>query len=83
MLQRIWLDEAMEGLFERTGALGWAPGAWPIHQPLGAWAGKALAPRAQGRRGKLERVGDGLPTRPFDVGAYGFTAEQPGCFRLL
>jgi hypothetical protein len=84
MLQRILLDEAMEVLFSRTGAFGWSPGAWPIPQPLGALAGKAMDPLAQGRIGKLERVGDGLQTLPFDDGAYGLgTAEHPGFFRLL
>jgi hypothetical protein len=43
-----------------------------------------MDPLAQGRRGKLERVGDGLQTLPFDDGAYGLgTAEHPGFFRLL
>ena len=84
LLQRRWIDAAMEVRFERTGACGGSPGAWPLHQPRGALAGKAMAPLAQGSRGTRERVGDGLQTLPCDDGAYGVgTAEHPGCFRLL
>jgi hypothetical protein len=84
MLERIVVDEAMEGLFQCTRHLGRSTGAWTLPQTLRALVGKAMHPLAQGGRGQLQRVRDGLEALAFDDVAYGLgTAEDADLLRLF
>jgi hypothetical protein len=84
MLQGVLIDQTIEVLLQCTGDFRWSTGAWAICQTLCAFAGKAMAPLAQGGIGQGERVGDGLQALPFDDGAPSLgTAEDAGVFGLL
>ena len=84
MLEGVLIDQAIEVLFQLTGDFGWSPGAWAIHKPLRALAGKAVDPFPQGRIGKVQRVGDRLEALPCDDGTYGLgPAEDTRLFRLF
>ena len=84
MLEGVLIDEAIEVLFQLTGDFGRSTGARAIHQTLNALVGKAIDPFAQGRIGKVERVGDGLEALPFDDLAHGLgTAEDARFFGLF
>jgi hypothetical protein len=74
----------MEVLGQRARDFGRATGARAIHQTLGALVGKAVAPFPQGRRGKVQRVGDRLEALPLHDVTHGLgTAEDPRLFRRL
>jgi hypothetical protein len=79
MLEGVLVNETVEVFFQRARDLTRSPGARAIYESLRAVAGKAMDPLAQGRIGKLERVGDGLQALPFDDLAHGLgTAEDAG-----
>jgi hypothetical protein len=71
---------ALAGLCQRTGDLRWAPGARAIDSTLGAMAGKALAPLAQGGIRPLARGRDGVQTLPWHDVAYGVGPAQHARF---
>jgi len=78
------IDQAIEVLFQLARDFGRSPGARAIYQTLRAVAGKAVDPFAQGRIGKVQRVGDGLEALASDDGTHGLgTAEDPHLFRLF
>jgi hypothetical protein len=84
VLQGGLIDEAIAGLCPCARDLRRSPGAGALHQTLRAVAGKAVAPLAQGRIGKVQRVGARLEALPGDDGTHGLgPAEDPGLFRLL
>ena len=55
MMQRVLIDEAVEGLFEGTRPLAWAPGTGAVPQALRSVLGKALHPLTEGGIGQVER----------------------------
>jgi hypothetical protein len=78
------VDEALAVGCQRTGPCGGATGAGASHQALAPWVGAALDPLAQGRRGKVQRVGHRGEAVPLDDCAPGVgTAEDPGRLGLL
>jgi hypothetical protein len=78
------IDEMIEVPFQLAGDFGGAPGAWAVDETLRTLMRKTRDPLAQGRRGKLERVGDGLQTLPCDDVAHSVgTAEDAGVFGVL
>ena len=84
MVQGGLIDEAIEGHCEFTGHFGRSTGARAVDEALATFMGKAMAPLAQGRRGKREGVGDRVQAGAFDdftdrVGA----PEDAGLLRLL
>jgi hypothetical protein len=84
MVQGVWLDEALEGLCQGTGDFGRSTGARAVEEARGPFMGQAMAPLAEGGRGKREGIGDRLQGGAFDdftdrLGA----PEDPGLFRLL
>ena len=82
--QRVLIDQTIEVVFQLAGDFGRSPRERAIHQSLRAVAGKTMDPLAQGSIGKLERVGDGLQTLPFDDVVHGLcTAKDAGFFRLF
>ena len=64
MLQGVLIDEMIEVPFQLACDFGGAPGAWAVDETLRTLMRKTIDPLAQGRIGKLERVGDGLQTLP-------------------
>jgi hypothetical protein len=84
MRQRGLINEAIEVLFEGTGHLRGAPGAWSLHQPLHPLVGKAIDPLAESRIRQGEGVRDGWATLPLHNVVHGLgTAQAAGCFGLL
>ena len=84
MLQGVLIDEMIEVPFQLACDFGGAPGAWAVGETLRTLMRKTIDPLAQGRIGKLERVGDGLQTLPFDDVAHSLgTAEDAGFPGLL
>jgi hypothetical protein len=84
MLERVWVDETINVVCQRTWHFGWATGAGAIHQALDPLVGEALDPLAQRRIGKVQRVGYRLETAPLDDLAHGLgTAEDARFLRLL
>src|SRR5512145_3296792 len=70
--------------FQLACDCGGAPGAWAVDETLRTLMRKTIDPLAQGRIGKLERVGDGLQTLPLDDVAHSLgTAEDAGVFGVL
>jgi hypothetical protein len=77
-------DETLAGRCQRTRHFGGATGVRALPQPLRAWAGKAIAPLAQGGRGQGERGGDGWQALTFDHVAPGLgTAADARFLGLL
>jgi hypothetical protein len=84
VLQGVLIDEAIEVLFQRARDFGRSTGARAIHQTRRALGSKAMDPRAEGGRGQLQRVGDGLQTLTFDDVTDRLSApEDPGLFGLF
>lgn len=84
MLQGVLIDEMSEVPFQLACDCGGAPGAWAVDETLRTLMRKTIDPLAQGRIGKLERVGDGLQTLPLDDVAHSLgTAEDAGVFGVL
>jgi hypothetical protein len=84
VLQGVLIDEMIEVPFQLACDFGGAPGAWAVDETLRTLMRKTIDPLAQGRIGKLERVGDGLQTLPFDDVAHSLgTAEDAGVFGVL
>jgi hypothetical protein len=78
------IDEMIAGPFQRACDLGGAPGTWAVDETRRTLMRKTIDPLAQGSIGKLERVGDGLQTLPFDDVAHRLgTAEDAGVFGVL
>src|SRR5512145_1957739 len=70
--------------FQLACDCGGAPGAWAVDETLRTLMRKTIDPLAQGRIGKLERVGDGLQTLPLDDVAHSLgTAADAGVFGVL
>jgi hypothetical protein len=83
-VEGVLVDESIEVLFQRAGHFGWASGAGATHQALDPLVGEALAPLAQCRIGKVQRVGHRVEAVPLDDCAHGLgTAEDPGLLGLL
>jgi hypothetical protein len=83
MLEGVLIDEAIAVLVQLARECRRAPRARAIDEPLGALAGKAIDPCAQGGRRKLERVGDGLQALPFDDLAHGLGTAEDTCLSGL
>jgi hypothetical protein len=84
VLQGVLINQAIEVLFQRARDFGRSPGARAVHQAWHPLIGKAVDPFAEGRIGKLERVGDGLEPLAFDDLAHGLgTAKDTSLFRLF
>ena len=84
MLQGVFIDKAIEMLFQGAGDFAWAPGARSIQQALGPLLCKALYPFSECGIGQMERLGDGVDM----VACHHLTdglrpAKDPGLFRLL
>lgn len=84
MLQGVLIDQTIEVLFQLARDFGRATGARAIHETLRALVGKAVDPLAQGRIGKVQRVGDRLEALAFDDVAHRLgTAEDARLFGLF
>jgi len=83
MLQRVVGDEAIEVGRQGAGHGGGATGTGAILEPLAPRGGKALDPCAQGGRGKVEGVRDGLEALAFDDRTPGLGTTEDTCFRAL
>jgi hypothetical protein len=84
MVEGVFIHEAIQVLGQYTGDFRGAPGAGAIHQPLDPLVCEAMDPLAQGRIGKVQRVGHRLEALAFDNFAHGLgTTEDSGFFRLL
>jgi len=80
----VFIDQAIEVLFQLTCHFRRSSRAWAIHQALRALVGKAMDPLAERGIGKGKGVRDGLQTLPFHDVAHGLgTAEDAGFFGLL
>jgi hypothetical protein len=78
------IDQTIEVLFQLARDCGRATGARAIHETLRAVVGKAVDPLAQGRIGKVQRVGDRLEALAFDDVAHRLgTAKDARFFGLL
>jgi hypothetical protein len=56
MLQGVWIDKAIEVLFQLAGYFRGSTRPRAIHEALGPLIGKAMHPFTHGRIRKLERV---------------------------
>ena len=84
VLERVVVDEPIKVVCQLTGHCGGATGAGATHQALDSLVGEAMDPRAQRRRGQVQRVGYRLETVPLDGLAHGLgTAEEARFLRLL
>jgi hypothetical protein len=84
MLEGVFIDEAMQMLFQLARDFRRSSRAWTIDQAVDPLAGKTMDPFAQGGIGKGEGVRDGLQTLPLHDVAHGLgTAEDAGFFGLL
>jgi len=84
VLERVVVDETIEGMCQRTGHWGGATRAGAIRETLDPMVGKAMDPCAQRRIGQMEGVRDRVEAVPFDDFAYGLgTPEHTGRLGLL
>ena len=84
MVERVFVHEAIQVLGQCTGDFRRATGARAIHQPLDPLVRKAMDPLAQGRIGKVQRVGHRLEALAFNDLTHGLgTTEDPGFLGLL
>lgn len=84
MLQRVFLDEAIERLFQCAGHFRRSPGARAVHEASCPLVRKAMDPFAQRRIGKVQRVRDRLEALAFDDFSHGLgTAEDARLFGLF
>ena len=84
MLEGVFIDQAIEVLFQLACHFWRSSRAWAIDQALDPLAGKPMDPLADSGIGKGEGVRDGLQSLPFHDVAYGLgTAEDAGFFGLL
>jgi len=79
VLEGVLVDKTIEVLFQLTGDFRRTTGTRAIHKPLRPLTGKAMDPRAEGGRGKLERVRNGLEALPFDHSAHGLGTAEDTC----
>jgi hypothetical protein len=84
VLERGLIDETIERFCKLAGKFGRSTRAWSTHQSRRTLVRKAMDPLAQGGRGQLKRVGDGLEALPLDDIAHGLgTAKDTGFLGLL
>ena len=84
VLERVVVDETIEGMCQRTGHVGGATRAGAIRETLDPMVGKAMDPCAQRRIGQMEGVRDRWEAGPFDDFAYGLgTPEHTGLLGLF
>jgi hypothetical protein len=77
------IDQTIEVLFQLARDFGRATGARAIHETLRALVGKAVDPLAQGRIGKVQRVGDRLEALAFDDVAHRLGTAEDACLFCL
>jgi hypothetical protein len=84
VLEGVFVNEAIEVLFELARDLGWSTGARSIQQALGPLLRKALHPFTQGRIRQVEGRGDGrdMVTRDHRTDSLG-TAKDTRLLGLL
>jgi hypothetical protein len=82
--QRVLIDEAIAGLFQRARARGRSPRAWAVNEALRPLVGKAIAPLAHRGIGKVPGVRDRLEALAFDDCTHGLSpAEDARRFGLF
>src|SRR5262245_28979383 len=84
VLEGVLGDEPIEVVRPLACYFAWAAGAGALRQALDPLVGEAMDPLAQGRIGKVQRVGHRLEAVPLDDFAHGLgTAEEAGLLGLL
>jgi hypothetical protein len=84
VLQGVLIDEAMAVCFHLPWDLRRSTGAGVVHEAWRALVGKAMDPLTERRRGKGQRVRDGLEALAFDDVTHGLgPAKDPSLFRLF